>query len=79
MAGDDMAAQFVAKAQGALEVELRALAPMIARGLGEGFAGHVDREPVAPLVHDGQAHSRAGDRRTEVDRVEVVAGADNEA
>ena len=47
MAGDDMAAEFVADLQRAFEVQAAASGPHALRGAGDGFAGNVDREPVA--------------------------------
>ena len=79
MAGDDMAAELVAQAQRALEVELRAFAPQVGGGPRDGFGRNIDREPVVALVDDGQADARAGDRRAEIDGVEVVAGPDRRA
>src|SRR6476661_8464327 len=39
MAGDDMAAELVAKPQGPLEVELSPLAPTVGGGLGDRLSG----------------------------------------
>src|SRR5690349_16873546 len=74
VAGDDMPAELIAQAQRAFEVELRALLPVAARRFGNGFARHIDREPVVALVNDGQADARTGDGSAEIDGDEVVAG-----
>ena len=67
MAGDDMAAELVADAERAFEVEPRALGPQAGRGAGSRFLADIDREPVLALVDDRQAGARAGDRRAEID------------
>src|SRR5690242_706148 len=71
-----MAAELVAKPERALEVELRAFAPLVGGGPGHRLGRKVDREPVIALVDDRQAYARAGDRRPEVDRVHVITGRD---
>ncbi len=50
-----MAAEFVADLQGALEVDAGAGPPLAQRGLGQGFGGSLDGEPVRPLLDDGEA------------------------
>jgi hypothetical protein len=79
MAGDDMAAELVAEAKRALEVEAPPLRPHAWRGAAHGFGRDVDGEPVRALVDHGQADARAGDRGSEVDPPEVVAAGDPKA
>src|SRR6185369_542975 len=78
MAGDDMAPKLVAQTESAFKVELRSLTPASGGGFGNCLARHVDREPVVALVDHGQTDARAGDRRAEVDGIEVVTGANDQ-
>src|SRR6476646_394314 len=67
-----MTAKLVAESERALEVEVRAFAPIVGRSPGNGLARDIHREPVVTLVDDGQADARAGDGSAEIDRIEIV-------
>src|SRR5512139_714974 len=61
-----MTAQFVAELERALQIDLRAGAPMAGRGDAQRFGGGLDREPCAAVllagVHYSEANAGAGDR-----------------
>src|SRR5207302_618521 len=66
------------QSQRALEIELRARAPVVGRRLRDRFAGHVHGKPVFALVDDSKAHPGTGDRSAEIDAVHVVVRGDYE-
>src|SRR3569832_640003 len=67
VAGDDVAAEFVADLERAFEIDARAVPPAPDAGDAQSLVGRVDREPGAAIllarVDHGQADARAGDRR----------------
>ena len=78
VARDDMAAEFVADLERALEIDPRPDLPVANRRAVEGFGRRIDLEPAAVAARlDGdhrQAGSAAGDRGAERDRRRVVDG-----
>ena len=78
MAGNDVAAQLVAHAQGALQIDLGALAPGAERRLGQRLARRGDREAAGRLVDHGQAAAAAGDRGADIHGIHVEGGRDGE-
>ncbi|GMA73820.1 hypothetical protein GCM10025880_02370 [Methylorubrum aminovorans] len=82
MAGDEMAAEFVAELERALEIDPRALAPGTDRGAGQGLGGGIDREAAAGPVRlhrDGrEAGAGAGDRGAERNSSGIVGALDDD-
>ena len=80
MAGNDMAAEFVADFQRPLEIEPGADTPMPCRGHAQGLGGGVDLEPGPAAGHagsdHGEAHAVAGDRCAVDDAGAFVAAGD---
>ncbi len=74
-----MPAKLISKPKRPLQVEPPPFLPHVPCGAGVGFGGHVDGEPVVPLVDHRQAHSGAGDRCAEIDRAHVKGAGDLEA
>ena len=72
MAADHVAAKLVADPQGALEIDLRPLAPAAERGHRKRLRADVEGEPRALAERfdgdDGQAHAGVGDRGADRDR-----------
>src|ERR1700738_2220247 len=80
MAGDDMAAEFVADLQRALEIEPGADGPMLRGGHAECLGTGIDIEPGLVTLNTrgdhGEADAVAGDRSTVRDGRAVVAACD---
>src|SRR3546814_3169898 len=75
MAGDDVAAKFVAHFQRALKIQPPSDGPLALSGAAHGFGRNIDGKPALVLVHHRQAHARTGDRRTQIDAGHVIGGA----
>ena len=65
MAGHQVPAEFVADAERSFQIDPRSHRPRPQLGMGEGFGGGIDGEPVGAEFHRGQAAAGAGDRRTQ--------------
>ena len=75
MARYDMAAQLITDLECAFKVEDAPLCPHAVRGFADAFARNIDREPVRPFAHHGQASARTGNRRTHRNAAHVIAAA----
>jgi len=80
MAGDDMAAQFVADLQRAFEVNARSNAPCARRGQPQGLGACVDVKECASCrrlyCNHGETGAVAGDRGAEGDGFRRIATSD---
>ena len=79
MAGDQMAAEFVAKPQAPLEIDGGAGPPSTQGRRGEGLGGNIGREPAGALLHHGEAAATASDRGADGDGAGIMAGGDLQA
>src|SRR5690606_3192827 len=84
--GDDMPAELVANAQGALKVEAPPRIPHVGRGARQRLGARIDGKPasgavaavVDALVDNRETGARTGDRCAKVDRGDVITGIDYE-
>ena len=83
MAGDDMAAQFVADLQRAFQIDARAVLPVAHIGETDRLGRGIDREPGASAIQPVSTTVRqiagAGDRGADRDRGAVVAARNGDA
>ena len=85
MAAHQMAAEFVAELQRALQIDARTDRPVLRRGHLERLRRRLHREGRAACIvrlcgrHHRQADAVAGDRRADVDAVRVIGGSDRQA
>ena len=78
MARHNMAAQFIANFQRALQIEPTALRPHTACRFGNGFRRCIHGKPICPLIDDSQADARTGNGSPQIHPRHVIAALDDQ-